>query len=282
MKKLIIFIVSILIIVVSNLSYAIGEKKTTWSFHFNNDSIMNALEKVVFKTGVQINLNATVDDIFITNSFKDKTVHEVLTTVFRRLNCGVVWNYSKDQLTSVDVWIYDRIQGNDFSKVPLNRFLKRKHLVSKKNDTNNYHSITHSLSQKFDAKHSTKNERNPATDFFHDVRSKHYDAPPMPPAFFYQEIKNKNYQRQEGITSNTTHSTSDDNRLTPFKSSNSQQTPVTLMQSSNKQPPPVSSSSNKQLPVSSNGIHVQNEMNDQKSIIQSIEKPPPVPPGFNQ
>jgi len=262
MKKLLI-IISMIFLGGYSLVYATGEKYPRWSFQFYNDSIMTALEKVVFKTGVQINLNATIDDIYITNKFNDMTVHDILSAIFRRLNCGVVWNYSKEQLTSVDVWIYDRIQGNDFSNVPLNRFLKMKHLGSKKKDTNNHKSISHSVSQKFVSTHTNENKTNPATIFVNDVRSKHYEAPPMPPAFFHQEINNKVFQGQKEIVSEKTHSANID-KSSPLEPSNSEPH-ASLMQTN-------------EIPAQKKDSNV----NNQKFVIPSIEKPPPVPPGFSQ
>jgi hypothetical protein len=264
MNKVFTYILFYIFIIGLSIGNTSQNKTLTWSFDFKDENISSVLYQVSQSTGIQISINVSIDDIYLTKKFESLTAHKILSDIFRKLNCAVIWNYSKKKLTSVDVWVFDRIK--EVEKINKNKltpsfvdFFKKKHNDFDKEDEKNRQSVF----QKFSNQQKSALDETPAAAFFNNVKFKHYDPPPMPPAFFYKDIK-----RLEVIKNKSKAQT--ENIANPNKTS------ISLSSQNN-------SSNQEESNIPSDfSENKENFDNNQKKINKSIEKPPPVPPGFNQ
>jgi len=263
MIKVFKYIICFLFVISLNIGNASQNQSSTWSFDFKDESISSVLYQVSESTGIQISINASIGDIYLTKKFKSLTAHKILSDIFRKLNCAVIWNYSKKELTSVDVWVFDRVKdienGNKKKKTSsFVDFLKKKRIDFENNNEKNRQSVL----QKFSSQKMSAHEGTPAAAFFNNERFKHYEPPPMPPPFFHKDIKSLK-------AINNTSQAEVENQTNPDKLNISLSNQLIRSKQEESNTPP-DSSQNKE------------DFNNNQEIEQSIEKPPPVPPGFNQ
>jgi hypothetical protein len=240
---------------------------SNWSFDFKDECISSVLDQISQSTGIQISTNVAIDDIFLTKKFIDDTPHKILSNIFGKLNCAVIWNYYNKELSSVDVWIFDRIKDinhGNANKVNspssfVDFLMKKRNELGNRNENNQQ-----SVIQKFSQKHSAIIEGTPAAAFFNNEKFKHYEPPPMPPAFFHKEISS---QKTQNSVSQWQESQQADDTDTS-KQTSSQRIHAKQDESTNN---PIDSSDSRDVQGS-----------NQESLEPFVEKPPPVPPGFNQ
>jgi hypothetical protein len=272
MIKAFINIVYCLFIFNVSIGNASQEQTSSWSFDFKDEHISSVLDQISQSTGIQISTNVTIDDISLTQKFIDETAHKILSNIFRKLNCAVIWNYSRKGLTSVDVWVFDRIKdinhGNGNGKKSQSSFVD--FLMKKRNELENSNEKhQQSVIQKFSQKHSAALDGTPAAAFFNNQKFQNYEPPPMPPAFFHKEISSQKSDNNE-VQSQIDHQTDDTDASKP---SSNQMIHARQEESTNK-----TADSSDSRDLQSKDL----QGNKQKSLERFVEKPPPVPPGFNQ
>jgi len=164
-------------------------KFSTWSFHFENITIIDALKTIEEKTGLSISIHQDFFDSQVANelfskTYTNKRVDQVLTDLFRTKRCGIVWNYRNDHLENVKICIFNKseYQEKPFEQSSCNAkpTYRNRNKTMLKKDKNTFHNVEDE--QAIDNK-------NPAIALVNNQRLKQYDPPPMPPIFYKKKIK---------------------------------------------------------------------------------------------
>ena len=95
----------------ANLLYAAKAKSEKWSFDFENCTISEALRQVTDVTGIYIFTNKDKDKSLFRKSFEDETIERILTDLFRKKSCAMIWCYSDEGLDSVGIWVFEGSGG---------------------------------------------------------------------------------------------------------------------------------------------------------------------------
>lgn len=86
------------------LSAATVEDKK-WSFEFNELPVPDVLNNISTASGVEIVLKGDIEERFITKSYIDHTIDNILLDMFSNENLAALFNYDDKGLASIKIWI---------------------------------------------------------------------------------------------------------------------------------------------------------------------------------
>lgn len=96
------------IFLASNILHAANIENERWSFNFKNCTISDALNQIEESTGIKIFTNGKIDENLFDKYYKNVTIHHILRNLFRTHNSAMVWNYGKEGLQSISIWVNER------------------------------------------------------------------------------------------------------------------------------------------------------------------------------
>lgn len=106
-KKTLYFVSLFLIfsVVCIGTSVSLGSAKEIrkWAFDFKNCTVSDALNQISKETNIQIYFNKDLNNKFISKSYRDSSIEEIITDIFRKENFAIVWNYSESRLDIVEI-----------------------------------------------------------------------------------------------------------------------------------------------------------------------------------
>lgn len=93
-------------------SYADAFKDKILSVDFENTSVSDALHKLSIVVGAEITIEEEMDAEFITKSYKDVTIEEILLDIFAGKNIVALFRYRDQELVSIQLWALSHGAGN--------------------------------------------------------------------------------------------------------------------------------------------------------------------------
>lgn len=85
-----------------------GPAQETYSFHFENCSISQALREISNKSGIKIILKSDINKTILSKSYTNRKLDKIITDLLRGENCAVVWNYNGGNLASIGLYTFDK------------------------------------------------------------------------------------------------------------------------------------------------------------------------------
>jgi hypothetical protein len=94
----------------------IDEKR--WSLAFEGVTVSEALEILSQKTGVRIQATKGLDSR-VRKSYQGKTIDQILKDLLRNTNYSIVWSYSRQETTSVQIRVFEKSKNLTSSNRPI-------------------------------------------------------------------------------------------------------------------------------------------------------------------